>query len=1187
MAISAGSDPAAVMFSLQSGKYPGSRLGRRGLAACVAVLLAAAPWRGLSADASAPPPPAAPIEAITDLGQMWPLSPEMRSVAHPLRIEGRVSYFDPGFNNFWLEQNGIGTYLHLSSSPPALRTGQHVIIDGTLVPDKGLSADAVTVRVLQEYEPVVPLDTKGRIREFDVFDRHIVTADAYVDEQLFVDVDHVRLTLIVDNRPVIGWVKPDDPRSIPQWQGSFVRMVGLYSGRFDPTKTESTIELWISRQEDVKVVGSLAGYSGFGLPPTPINEIYRKPLAEEIHIRGRIQTQDLGSSMVIRDDTGQVIVRSVQQQRFPFGAEVDAVGRVAVSGAQWVLEPALCREVSSPVQGSRSARRSPPLIANVGQIRSLTAEEAARGLPVTISGTVTWAHPGEDYFYLQDINDGVRVNIPRGRMELPALLKYLTIEGVTAGGTFAPVVEVRRYEDLGAMSPPPARSITFEQAIMGTENGQWIEMRGFLRSTESNGDWRRIFVTTPSGEFIGRMNSPVPFVANPGSLIRVKGVCSATVGADGQLPVVMLLVPFLHNITIDEDAPVDAYDLPLRPMNELERLSAGQDLMRVRVSGVVLKAVPGQLIYLQDERAGLLLFSRATVPLAPGDSIEAVGILGREGVRTVLREAVYHKLASGALPVPQRLSDPSHFASALDGRLVGVRGTLIDVLRQPEHTRLTVQSGNTLFEAALDHPRDATAPSGLALGTLLEIAGIYRADFDSTRRLRGFQLQLRSWGDVAVLHGPRLWTVQRALTAAAVLGIAALLGVAWVVALRRRVRQQTEQIRGQMERQARLEADVQRAARLESLGVLAGGIAHDFNNLLTVVIGNLSLAMFDAKIAGSAGGFLREIERAAYRARDLTQQLLTFARGGNPVRTNVALPETVREAAGSMLHGSNVRCEYEVSPGLWSADVDKDQITQTIQNLTLNAVEAMPNGGVIRISLANEEVAPGAHPALAAGRYVRVAIADTGVGIKPEILARVFDPYFSTKEAGGGLGLATVYSIVKRHGGWIEVESTPGDGAIFTLWLPASDAAKQALPPPVPTAAPAVLSMRAARVLLMDDENGVRRLGETLLLRMGLKPVTVSDGAAAVEVFIAARSAGQPFDLVILDLTIPGGMGGREAMERIRELDPQVPAIVSSGYSNDPVLAEFARYGFQAVVPKPYEVSQLAETVKRLLAQRQ
>jgi signal transduction histidine kinase len=765
------------------------------------------------------------------------------------------------------------------------------------------------------------------------------------------------------------------------------------------------------------------------------------------------------------------------------------------------------------------------------------------------------------------------------------LVQFLAVEGATYNGGFVPAVDLKRYWSLDSVDPPPARPVTFDQAITGREDGQWIEMRGFLERTESYGDSRRIYVATAMGEFVGLLDSPVNVRATKGSLISVRGVCETV--ADGtRITVLRLLVPFLHNITVEEDAPANFFDLPLRPIKSLGELSLARDLTRVRVSGVVLYTVPGRLIYLQDDQAGLLLLSSATEPLSVGDSIEAVGILGQEGVRTVLREAVYHKLASGAGPTPQRLSDPSHFAAALDGRLVGVRGTLIDILRQPQQTRLTFQNGNTMFEAVFDHSRDTSAPAGVSLGAVLEATGVYRADFDDARQLRGFRLQLRSWGDVAVVRGARLWTVQRALVVAAVLGIAALLGVMWGATLRRRVRQQTEQIHEQMEQQVRLEAEVQHAARLESLGVLAGGIAHDFNNLLTVVIGNLSLAMLDAKVAESAGRFLREIEQAAFRARDLTQQLLTFAKGGNPVRKTVALPEIVREAAESLLHGSSVRCDYEMGPGLWSANVDRDQVAQTIQNLVLNAVEAMPGGGVIRISLTNEEIASGAHASLAAGRYLRVAVADSGEGIKPEILPRVFDPYFSTKKVGGGLGLATVYSIVKRHGGRIEVESTPGRGATFTLWLPAGETVTPTPPPSVPATIPADVPPRSARVLLMDDEEGVRRLGAALLLRMGLRVDTVADGAAVVKEFSKARSAGQPYDLVILDLTIPGGMGGREAMEHIRKLDSQVPAIVSSGYSNDPVLADFARYGFQAIVPKPYEVSLLMETVKRLLAPR-
>jgi signal transduction histidine kinase len=1155
------------------------------VAVLLAILLLAAIVKGAAADAITAPAPAAPVEAITNLVHVWLLSPEMKAVAHPLRVEGRVSYYDPRWKLFWLEADGVGIYLQLSAAPPKIRTGQHVLIEGSLVPEKGLAADSVTVTVIKEFEPVVPIETKDRIRDIDGLSGRIVAVDAYVDSQWLMDADHLLLSLVVGDCAVTGWVKPDDPQSLPKFQGNFVHAIGLYAGRFDPTGTEASIELWIGRQNDLTVLGSLAAYPGFELPRTPIDEIRRKPLAEEIHVRGRVQAQTLGTSIVIRDETGQVVVQTAQRQRILPGKEVEAVGRIAYSGAQWILRLGLCREVPAAIQGEQPRQGISPVLESAAEVRRLTSDEAARGLPVAIAGMVTWSHAGDDFFCLQDLADGVRVNCPRGTIELPALLQALVVEGVTVRGDGMPTVEVRRVREIGSMSAPPPRPVSFDQAFTGVYNGQWVEMRGFLRAMESTGDWRRLFFTTPSGEFVCHLDSPVPFTATLGSLIRVRGVCAPTSSKNGPIEGLTLWVPFLHNFAVEEEAPADPYDLPLRSVKDLGQLNAGRNPVRVRVSGVVLNAVPGRLIYLQDERAALLLFSSQTDVLVPGDSVEAVGILGREGVRNVLRGAIYRKLKSGLPPSPVRLADPSRIESALDAQLVSASGTLVDALREPERIRLTLQSGSTFFEAVLDHPAGALTPARFSPGAILDVTGIYQADFDDARRLRGFRLQLRSPDDVRVLQAPRLWTVFRALMVAGLLGILAIAGVVWVAALRRRVRQQTGQIREQMERQARLEAELRRGERLESLGVLAGGIAHDFNNLLTVVIGNVSLAMFDEKLADSTREFLREIERAAHRARDLTQQLLTFAKGGNPVRAPAALAEIVRQAAGSMVHGSSVRCDFDIQPGLWDANVDKGQITQAIQNLTLNAVEAMPRGGVIRISLSNVDIAPGSNPALVAGRHVRMVIADSGSGIKPEILPRIFDPYFSTKKIGGGLGLATVYSIVKRHDGRIEAESIPGRGASFTVWLPACDTATRLPPPPAQAAAPTVLSMRPARVLLMDDEESVLLLGVTLLQRMGLKTTAVSDGASAVKAFGAARVAGQPFDLVILDLTIPGGMGGREVMEELRKMDPRVPAIVSSGYSQDPVLADFASYGFQAIVPKPYEVSLLTETVRRLLAQ--
>jgi signal transduction histidine kinase/CheY-like chemotaxis protein/uncharacterized protein YdeI (BOF family) len=1175
------------MFSWITGRHVARRPRRTGFAQCFTTLLALVAGRISAAEASATPAAAAPVEAITDLTRIWGLSPEMKSVAHPFRIDGRVSFYDPPWRNSWIEKDGVGAYLELSTTPPALRAGQHVLIEGSLIPSKGLDAGAVTVKVLQEYEPVVPLDTKGRICEVGPFGARIVSVDAYVDGQQLVDFGHLRLALVVDDFPVIAWFKPEDPGKVPNLQGHFVRLIGLYSDRFDPTATDRTIEIWISRQSDLTVIGSLADYPGFDLAVTPINKVYTIPIAQVVHVRGRVQAQEVGSSIVLRDETGQVAVQSAQRQRFPFGAEVEAVGRVAVTESRWNLQAALYRRVPSGIP-ARAPSGSPAVLENIAQIRKLTSAEAARGQRVNISGTVVWTKPGAGFFFLEDISGGIRVRYPQGKMETPRLVQYIEVEGVTFDAGFAPAVDLEHSRNLGAMSTPSAEPITFDQAVTGKEDGQWVEMRGFLKRTDSDGDERLIHVATPTGEFVAHLESPVNLAVTPGSLIRVRGVCETEVDGSRQITGLRLWVPFLHSITVDDDAPADSFDLPLRSIKNLGQLSSTRDLMRVRVSGVVLHAVPGRLVYLQDDQAGLLLLSSETEPLAAGDSIEAVGILGREGVRTVLREAVYRRRSSGPSPAALRLNELSRFSPALDARLVTVRGTLIDMLRRPERTRLTLQAGTTLFESVLDHPSGKPPPGELALGAGLELTGIYRIDFDDSRQVRGFQLQLRSPADVAVVQSPRLWTVQRALAVAAILGACALLSIAWGTALRRRVRQQTGQIREQLERQARLEAEVERAARLESLGVLAGGIAHDFNNLLTVVIGNLSLALSDENLSKAIGGFLREIEQAAFRARDLTQQLLTFAKGGDPLRSTVALPELVRAAAESVLHGSNVRCDFEVLPGLWSADVDRDQITQAIQNVVINAMQAMPHGGVIRISLTNDEIAPGTKSALAGGRYIRVAIADSGTGIEAEILSRIFDPFFSTKKMGSGLGLATAYSIIKRHEGCIEVQSALGQGAKFTLWLPATDGAPKppSKPPLTPASTAEAAHLPAARVLVMDDEEGIRHVVSVLLERLGLEPTVVKDGAEAVREFSAAQAAGRPFGLLILDLTIRGGMGGRETIEALRKLDSQVPAIVSSGYSNDPVLANFGDYGFQAIVPKPYAVNQLTETIRQLLSQR-
>jgi two-component system, cell cycle sensor histidine kinase and response regulator CckA len=368
-------------------------------------------------------------------------------------------------------------------------------------------------------------------------------------------------------------------------------------------------------------------------------------------------------------------------------------------------------------------------------------------------------------------------------------------------------------------------------------------------------------------------------------------------------------------------------------------------------------------------------------------------------------------------------------------------------------------------------------------------------------------------------------------------------------------------------------------SKLQSVGLLAGGIAHDFNNLLTTIIGNLSLARMPESSREELAQMLTDAEKAALRAKDLTHQLLTFARGGAPIRKPMLLHEVIREACQFVLHGSNVQCDYSLASDAWPVEADKSQIRQILNNLMLNARQAMPHGGKMKVCMENTVLAANTMPMLPAGKYVKISIRDHGPGINPEHLPRIFEPYFTTKKVGTGLGLATVYSVVRKHDGQIKAVSEPGKGTTFEIYLPASQK------PATPAAArpkPVIYSGHG-RILVVDDEAPIRKFLTMMLQKFGYEAETANDGEEAIARYTAARSDGRPFDVIIMDLTIPNGMGGCEAVRRLRELDPKVRAIASSGYSLDPVMANYRDYGFCGVIPKPYRPDDLDRMLKEII----
>lgn len=377
-----------------------------------------------------------------------------------------------------------------------------------------------------------------------------------------------------------------------------------------------------------------------------------------------------------------------------------------------------------------------------------------------------------------------------------------------------------------------------------------------------------------------------------------------------------------------------------------------------------------------------------------------------------------------------------------------------------------------------------------------------------------------------------------------------------------------------------LEEVIIQADRMMSIGVLAGGIAHDFNNILVAILGNLSLAAQYLDRETKAFELVQKAEDASFRAKGLANQLLTFAKGGEPVRRVMTLETLIKESAQFMLAGSKLRSHYSFPENFWPVNVDPDQISQVVQNLVVNAKQAMADGGVIDIRCANlVRGAPDFPPLLEADRCIAVTIRDYGVGIPDEIHAQLFDPYFSTKQTGSGLGLAVCYSVINRHGGYIATRKVEGDGAAFVFHLPVVDIEHKtnALP-----ALEKVTRGGDGTVLIMDDDLAVCALLSSMLQHLGYECLTTHDGAEVLKAYDAAIAT-TPVRLVIMDLTVPNGMGGKEAVQKLNANHPDAKVVVTSGYSNDPVLARYKEHGFCGTLAKPFQLKDLASLLQDVL----
>lgn len=553
----------------------------------------------------------------------------------------------------------------------------------------------------------------------------------------------------------------------------------------------------------------------------------------------------------------------------------------------------------------------------------------------------------------------------------------------------------------------------------------------------------------------------------------------------------------------------------------------------------------------------------------------------REGIRTFAGvPIVHHGKVVGCLNMAshEQIEFPETSRQALESIASRVGSTIMRI-RAEEMLRESEERYRTIFEKAMDGILLANVANGRFLSgnrRICEMLGygpdelkdLSVADIHPENALPAvgvhFQAQILNSGHLAA-DVPVLRRDGSVFYADIVAGLVTLHGERYLVGIFRDVSERRK-----------AEAEREKAQRLEALGVLAGGIAHDFNNLLTAIAGNVSLARLRSARSESVTELLDDAEKAAYRARDLTQQLLTFAKGGHQARRTCTIGALVADASSFILRGSNAQLALAVAPDLWPIEADIGQIGQVVQNLVLNAAQSMPEGGVVSVTAENVESPSDAVP-LASGRHVRISVVDRGCGIPADNIQSIFDPYFTTKNSGSGLGLAVAQSIVRSHGGRIEVVSEVGAGSSFVVLLPVASRS-----PAEPSAKGDGHPQFSGRVLLMDDDESIRVVASKMLEELGCRVTTVSDGALAVDAWCSARRDGRPFDVCILDLTIPGGMGGIGCVAALKHLDPAVQVIVSSGYSTDPVLSDPTRFGFAGVICKPYLVDDLRTVLARI-----
>jgi PAS domain S-box-containing protein len=742
---------------------------------------------------------------VRTLSEFWDMPVTNRGKPVQASLELVVYYYDPLWGLLWADSHGRPGFVECFETPLPIRNGQRVLIEGEVIPGKGIPGSRVKTTVLADNVPVPAMPVAGLIGDRRRFNQRMVVVQGVVDRAADSDAEHAAWDLISEGHSVTARMYIPPGTAAPRLDGKLVRMRGVYSPKVDPAGDLFGIDLWIPGASDIEVVGDLADDPRFQAPVTPIQQLASSQSI--VRVVGTLREYDPGRRAAIRDITGQVELLTLQSQPLRIGDRIEAIGFPQTSGLRRTLNAAIMRPFRATDEESIRLTGSSVALQSTDRVLELTTDQAASGRPVQLSGLVTWSHPQADFLFVEDNSGGVCVRFDLSAGKPPSPGNAVVVSGITAAGRYAPYVTKPTFEGRGAMILPQAQLVTLEQANTGNLEARWVEMRGYVSSVEREELWYRITLTAPSGQFVARVPADTELPPIQGSVIRVRGVCEAVANERKQLVGIQLWLIGPKQIRIEAAAPEDPFKVPLQSIASLRQFSTLPALNRwVRIRATVLHHIPGDRLFVEEDGEGLLVSSHGLEPVEPGDTIEAVGLPGLESRRAVLREAVYRKIEPGAAPTATLVEQVKPFREDLDSRLVKIRGTLVSVFAQPGELLIAIEKNGAVFNAVLNDSTSTSVPAQWAPGTEIEVTGVYRIDYDERAEPNAIRLQLRSTRDVEILRPAPWWTLGRTLSIIAVLVGGVVLGLLWALSLRRRVRQQTDLIRAQLAKEANLEA---------------------------------------------------------------------------------------------------------------------------------------------------------------------------------------------------------------------------------------------------------------------------------------------------------------------------------------------------------------------------------------------